>query len=104
MSPIASEIENTLQNLPEDVRDDCIMAIKNKRNNQYPAINKAITLAAATTKTLVTTTKIWAVLDRQIEARAKARRRTNHRHQSSAPSRVGSATKKVTRKLIAGPD
>jgi hypothetical protein len=34
MSPITSEIEDTLQNLPEDVRDDCIIAIKNKRNNQ----------------------------------------------------------------------
>jgi hypothetical protein len=35
LSLITSEIENTLQNLPEDIRDDCIMAIKNKRNNQY---------------------------------------------------------------------
>jgi mannosyltransferase OCH1-like enzyme len=35
LSPIASEIEDSLQNLPEDIREECIMAIKNKRNNQY---------------------------------------------------------------------
>ncbi len=34
MSPITSEIEDTLQNLPKDVRDEYIMAFKNKRNNQ----------------------------------------------------------------------
>jgi hypothetical protein len=33
MSPITSEIEHTLQNLLEDIRDDHMMAIKNKRNN-----------------------------------------------------------------------
>ena len=35
MSPITSEIENSLKNLPEDIRDKCIMTIKNKRKNQY---------------------------------------------------------------------
>ncbi len=34
MSPITSEIENTLQHLPKDIRDDSIMAIRNKRNHQ----------------------------------------------------------------------
>jgi hypothetical protein len=29
MSPITSEIKNSLNNLPEDIRDECIMAIKN---------------------------------------------------------------------------
>jgi hypothetical protein len=35
MSPITSELENSLQNLAEDIRDKSIMAIKNKRNNHY---------------------------------------------------------------------
>jgi hypothetical protein len=35
MSPITAEIENSLNNLPEDIRGECIMAIKNRRNMQY---------------------------------------------------------------------
>jgi hypothetical protein len=50
---------------------------------------------------LVTTTEIRAVPDNQIKARASER--TNHQR-PRMPSSVGSATKKVTRKLIAGPD
>ena len=34
VSPITSEIEHSLNNLPEDIREECIMAIKNKRNQQ----------------------------------------------------------------------
>jgi hypothetical protein len=45
MSPITSEIEDTLQNLPKDIRDEYIMAFKNKRNNQnhnnYQGNNKS---------------------------------------------------------------
>jgi hypothetical protein len=35
MSPIRSETEDSLQNLPDDIREKYIMTIKNKRNNQY---------------------------------------------------------------------
>ena len=34
VSPITSAIEESLNNLPDDIREECIMAIKNKRNNQ----------------------------------------------------------------------
>ena len=34
MSPITSTIEDSLNGLPEDIREECIMEIKNKRNNQ----------------------------------------------------------------------
>ena len=34
VSPITSDIENSLNNLPDDIREECIAAIKNKRN-QY---------------------------------------------------------------------
>jgi hypothetical protein len=40
MSPTTSEIENSLQNLPENIRDKCIMAIKNKSNNQWHSNNE----------------------------------------------------------------
>jgi hypothetical protein len=35
MSPITSAIENSLNGLPEDIREECILAIKNKRNNTF---------------------------------------------------------------------
>jgi hypothetical protein len=35
MNPIASSIDNTLNGLPEDVREECITAIRNKRNNAF---------------------------------------------------------------------
>ncbi len=41
MSPITSEIENSLQKLPKDIRGDCIMTIKNKPKNQYCNNNQA---------------------------------------------------------------
>jgi hypothetical protein len=35
MSPITSEIENSLQDLLEDIRNECVVAIKNKSDAQY---------------------------------------------------------------------
>ena len=35
MSPLTATIEDTLSNLPDDIREECIMAIKNKRNNSF---------------------------------------------------------------------
>ena len=35
MSPITSEIKDSLNGLPKDIREECIMTIKNKRNNQF---------------------------------------------------------------------
>ena len=34
VSPINSEVEDSLNYLPDDIREECIMAIKNKRKNQ----------------------------------------------------------------------
>jgi hypothetical protein len=64
MSPITSEIENTLKNFPEDIRDDCIVAIKNKKTTNTPTTIKAITRDKAT-NIPVTTTKIRAVPGKQ---------------------------------------
>jgi hypothetical protein len=35
MSPITAAIEDTLNGLPEDIREECILAIKSKRNNTF---------------------------------------------------------------------
>jgi hypothetical protein len=35
VSPLTASVEDTLSNLPDDIRDECIMAIKSKRNNSF---------------------------------------------------------------------
>ena len=35
MNPVTASIEDTLNNLPEDIREECISAIRNKRNNAF---------------------------------------------------------------------
>ena len=35
MSPLTATLEDTLNNLPDDIREECINAIKNKRNNSF---------------------------------------------------------------------
>jgi hypothetical protein len=35
MSPLIAAVEDTLSNLPDDIREECILAIKNKRNNSF---------------------------------------------------------------------
>jgi hypothetical protein len=35
MSPITAAIKDTLNGLPEDIREECILAIKSKRNNTF---------------------------------------------------------------------
>jgi hypothetical protein len=35
MSPITTAIKDTLNELPEDIREECILAIKSKRNNTF---------------------------------------------------------------------
>ena len=35
MNPVTASIEDTLNNLPEDIREECIAAIRNKRNNAF---------------------------------------------------------------------
>jgi hypothetical protein len=33
ISPLTASVEDTLNNLPDDIREECILAIKSKRNN-----------------------------------------------------------------------
>jgi hypothetical protein len=35
MNPVTASIEDTLNTLPEDIREECIAAIRNKRNNAF---------------------------------------------------------------------
>ncbi len=35
MSPLTATVEDTLNGLPDDIREECILAIKNKRNNSF---------------------------------------------------------------------
>ena len=35
MNPVTASIEDTLSGLPEDIREECISAIRNKRNNAF---------------------------------------------------------------------
>ena len=35
MSPLTAAVEDTLSSLPDDIRDECILAIKSKRNNSF---------------------------------------------------------------------
>jgi hypothetical protein len=41
-NPITSEIQDTMQKLSDDISDECIMAIKNKQNNQTLNNNQGI--------------------------------------------------------------
>ncbi len=35
INTVKASIEDTLNNLPEDIREECISAIRNKRNNAF---------------------------------------------------------------------
>jgi hypothetical protein len=35
MSQLTAAVEDTLSNLPDDIREECILAIKSKRNNSF---------------------------------------------------------------------
>jgi hypothetical protein len=35
MSPLTASVEDTLSNLPDDIRGECILAIKSKRNDLF---------------------------------------------------------------------
>jgi hypothetical protein len=35
MSPITAAVEGTLKGLPDDIREECILAIKSKGNNSF---------------------------------------------------------------------
>ena len=41
LSLITSSIEDSLNNLPDDIREECIMTIKNKRKKQYHSTNQS---------------------------------------------------------------
>jgi hypothetical protein len=57
INQITSEIEESLNNLPDEIRVECIMAIKNKRN-QYFAMQ---TIRATVTTALI---KIHPIMDK----------------------------------------
>jgi hypothetical protein len=55
LSPIRPTIKESLNALSDDIREECIMAIKNKRNDQsFCNNNKGITPAVTTSKAQVT--------------------------------------------------
>jgi hypothetical protein len=81
MNSITSEKESSLQNIPDDIREECIMKIKNKRNNQYHTIIKETSLET------ITITKTPVTMGKPIKIRA--RKRTNHHH-TRMQSHVGS--------------
>ena len=90
MYPITSEIEDSLNGLPEDIRKECIVAIKTRE-----IINSAIAIKA-TTQGIATIIMGSTIMAKQ--TKDKAKRKTNHQ-QTMRLSHAGSVTRKGILKL-----
>jgi hypothetical protein len=93
MSPITLTLKDSLNNLPNDIKEECIMAIKNKRSNQYRTNSQGNYLGNSNYNPSSSNNR---------QAHKGQRKKKNKSSVATMLSRVVSATKKVILKLTTG--